>query len=100
MPEDAKFPFEYDESGDVASVTGEDFYYLHAQQLALIATEDIKGTGLTETDLVVIRDTISKTVSNSPYFEEPVNVDVIDSSGEELQAQVDANNVSQFEITI
>lgn len=95
-----RIPFEYDETGDVATVEGDQFYYRHALQLALIATEDIKGSGLTETDLVEIQDTIGRQISSSPYFGQPISVTIVDYSNEELTAEVSVSNLETFEIEI
>lgn len=100
MPEDMKFPFEYDETGDVATVDGDEFYYRHALQLALIATEDVKGEGLTATDVVAIEDRIATMLASSPYIEPPIVVDTLESQTTEYRAEVTVGNFdNSFEIT-
>lgn len=100
MPEDAKFPFEYDESGDRASVTGEDFYYRHALQLGLMAVENVKGRPTTESDRVQVRDEIGRKLVSSPYFDEPIVIKLVDFDEEHVTAEVKTPNVSKFEITV
>lgn len=100
MPEDIRFPFKYDETGDAASAVGQDFYYRHALQLALLATEDVKGHALTETDIVNIRDRIGERIVNSQYFDPPIQIDIIESTREEFTAEVRAENIEPVEITI
>lgn len=100
MPEDLKIPFEYDETGDAATVEGQEFYYRHALQLALLATEDIKGEALTETDIVETRDRIGERLAGSPYFEAPIFINIVSSDVDEFTAEITAENTSTFEITV
>lgn len=100
MPEDMKIPFEYDGTGDVATVEGEEFYYRHALQLALIATEDVKGGPLTESDIVEIQDTIGRQIVSSPYFGQPVSIEIVDRQDEEIVAEVTVSNADTFDIEI
>lgn len=100
MPEDAAFPFKYDESGDIATVDENDFYYQHIHQLGLIATEEIKGGALSQADIIEARDTIGELLVASPYIEQPVTVKITESGQETLTAEVTTSNYSTYEITI
>lgn len=100
MPEDAKFPFEYDESGDIATVDEDDFYFQHIQQLALIAAEDIKGGALSQADIIEARDTVGELLIASPFIEQPVTVDITDSDRETFSAEVTTSNYGTLEITV
>lgn len=98
MPEDMKIPFEYDGTGDVATVTGDEFFYRHAMQLALIASEDIEGGPLTDSETVEMQDTIGETLAGSPYISLPISVEIIDTTNETITIEVTASNIDTFEI--
>lgn len=100
MPEDMHFPFEYDESGDIRTVTGDDFYYNHALQLGQIAAYDERASGLTATDITRIEGIIKDTYAASPYFDEPITVDITSTDDETLTADVRTANLSEFEIQV
>lgn len=92
MPEDAKLPFEYDQTGDIATVDGEDFYHQHIEQLALLAAEQIKGGSLGQAEIIEARDTIGELLVQSPYIEQPVTVEITDSDSEKFTADITTSN--------
>jgi hypothetical protein len=93
MPQDARLPFGYDSSGDVANVNGEDFYYNHALQLAHLAADEIAGGGLADADIRAAEGRIKTQLKNSPFFESPVRVSVKDSDDESFVAEVTVNGI-------
>jgi len=93
MPQDARIPFGYDATGDVANVTGEDFYYNHALQLALLGAEEISGGPLSEADIVRAESRITDNFIESPFFDGPVRVSVRESDDETFAADVYVNNI-------
>lgn len=100
MPEDLLFPFDFDETGDAASVSGEDFYVQHAQLLGLIVAESIKGEGLTRADQIAFQTDLAESLGNSPYFSGPVSVTIVDSPQETFEAEIDVPETDTFEITV
>jgi len=99
MPQDVQFPFQYDETGDVATVTGNDFYVQHGAQLALIAIDGRLGEPLTANDITEIESAVERTFrSASPYFEEPLAVRVTDVVDERLELQVQLGGGQTFTI--
>jgi hypothetical protein len=100
MPKDIAFPFEQNATGDVEAVTGTEFYERHALQLGLLAADDASGGGATANDIIELESSIRKLLENSPYFDGPVVVDVIDSDDETLSAEIDVRNISNFEIEL
>ncbi len=100
MPTDLRFPFEWDETGDASSVEGQAFYEQHALLLGLIVIYDEPGQPMTATDLMAIESDLANVISGSPYFDEPVDVTILDSSDTSLDIRVEASNVSTFEVTV
>lgn len=100
MPEDAHFPFEHDSGNDIKTVTGEDFYYNHALQLGLLVAHSNRGEASTANERVELESQLRDTFRASPYFELPLTVELRESDDNVLYLQVDANNVSDFEIPL
>lgn len=100
MPEDAAFPLHFDESGDVATVSGFEFYQHHALQLGLLAAEDIRGRAMNATNITSLESDVARSIRSSPYFDEPVNATVVEVTNEGYTIEVDANNLSTFDIEV
>lgn len=100
MPEDLSLPPVFDETGDMKSVTGEDFYYNHVLQLGLIAAEDIKGGSLAANEIISLESDIRDKLIESPYVDPPVTVTILDSDDETLKAEVGISNFSEFTIDL
>ena len=100
MPKDIAFPFEQNAAGDVAAVRDRDFYERHALQLGLIAADGASGGGATANEIIELESSIRKLLENSPYFDGPIVVDVIDSEEETLSAEIHVRNISDFEIDL
>jgi len=89
MPEDVAYPFQYDETGDVATVTGNEFYVQHAAQLALIAIDGRLGEPLTANDITEIESAVERVFrSQTPYFDTPLAVSVTDVRDDTVELQV------------
>jgi|APHM01.1.fsa_nt_gi hypothetical protein len=101
MPTDVRFPFTFDETGDVATVDGDEFYRRHALQLALIVVEERLGNSLSSNALVEIQSRIERQFRRSPYFNNP-SVTIVEQSvdGERIDVRVDDFNKQQFEIPV
>lgn len=101
MPTDIRFPFQYDETGDVSTVEGQAFYEQHATILGLVAVEERLGEPLTANDIIEIESRIERVYAQSPYFEEPsVTVTDVNARDESLDVTVDARNLTQFDIPL
>lgn len=95
-PRDADIPFAYGEDGDIAWVDGKQFYYNHALHLALIAAGEIAGSGVVASDVREAESDIQNQISASPFFEEPVNVTVVEDEDRDVfRAEVTVNNFNE-----
>jgi len=99
MPTDVAFPFDFDETGDAATVSGQSFYEQHAQLLSLIVVEDRLGEPLTANDLVEIESQIERQFTRSPYFSAPT-VAVTDRADERVDIAVDIAETSTFTVPV
>lgn len=100
MPTDAKFPFEQDETGDIASVSGDEFYRQHILQLGLIVASDRSGSPATANDAIELESAIRDKLTSSPYIGSPVRVNVSPISGETLTAEIDVPETTTFDIPL
>jgi len=102
MPRDVAFPFEYDETGDVATVEGQAFYEQHAEILGLIAIDRESGGPLTANEIAETETRLADLFRESPYFDEATQVRVTDVDGiaESLSLRVIVPSVTEFEITV
>lgn len=100
MPTDAKFPFEHDDTGDLSSVSGEEFYQRHILQLGLVAAGEHKGSPSTANDAIELQSEIRKLLTSSPYISSPVRVSISDIENETVTAEVNVPEVDTFEIPL
>jgi len=100
MPTDLRFPFAFEERGDVAAATGAEFYKRHLFQLTLIAAEQKKGDAITNKTVIEIQSTVEQIIRNSPYFDPPVETQVTDVTDDTITLAVGAQNTATHEIDV
>lgn len=100
MPTDAKFPFEFDATGDVETASGQQFYENHALQLAMSVAYNHRGSSMSPNEVEDLSGDVKRKLGNSPYFEQPVLVEAEVLDTEELQLRVSARNTTEFEVEV
>jgi hemolysin activation/secretion protein len=100
MPTDLQFPFEYDSTGDAATVSGQDFYEQHALILAGEIIPEAYGEPATANDLTEITNSLQQRYRESPYFATPLRVDAVAVDGATLTIRVQLGDGQQFEIPL
>lgn len=100
MPTDLHFPFQYDSTGDAATVSGTEFYEQHALLLAAAALSETYGSALTANDLTEIRSQLQNQYTASPYFATPTRVEITDVQGTRVDISVDLGDGEQFTIPV
>lgn len=88
VPEDVGYPFGFDSTGDIETVSGSDFYEQHALLLGAGVLDTQLGRSLTANDITEIENTIQQAYKQTPYFESPVRVRVTAVDGAEITIQV------------
>lgn len=100
MPTDATFPFTQDGTGDIATVSGEDFYRQHILQLGLIVATDQSGSAATANDAIELESAIRDKLTSSPYIGAPVRVSVSPVQNETVTAEIDVPETTTFDIPL
>ncbi len=100
VPEDTAYPFTFDSTGDIQTVSGEDFYEQHALLLGAGVLETEIGGPLTANDRTEITHTIEQAYAESPYFEPPIRVNVVEQVDDTLTVQATFGSREEVRIPI
>ncbi|WP_158294288.1 hypothetical protein, partial [Halorubrum sp. SP9] len=100
VPEDTAYPFTFDSTGDIQTVSGEDFYEQHALLLGAGVLETEIGGPLTANDRTEIAHTIKQAYAESPYFERPIRVNVVEQVDDTLTVQATFGSREEVRIPI
>lgn len=87
VPEDTAYPFAFDSTGDIETVSGSQFYEQHALLLGAGVLDTQLGRSLTANDITEIESTVQQAYANSPYFDRPIRVQVTEVDGDEITIQ-------------
>lgn len=100
MPTDITQPFQYDSRNDIQTVSGRDFYEQHALILGAEAIDDVAGGPLTANEITEITATIEQAYRQTPYFPQPLRIEITDTTADTLSLAVQLGNGIAFSVDV